>query len=186
MEPTAAEGLTELGGDSLQVLTAADLPALLNLRSAMPRGMFELPGTAVEIDAFIRGLAGRPWSLPMICRHDGDPVGLCLMSVAQLRNLNAYVVAVFTEPAVASGLLALYIRHAFWSFPLHRLYVHLPISEGFAPYSDLFSRVGFKTEGVLAGHIPTQSGRGDVLALGLLRDDFEAWCAANQPELSLV
>lgn len=176
----------ELDGDSLRGLSSDDLPALLRLRAAGPADVFELPGSPAETDGFFQALAQRPWSLPMLCSHDGEPVGLCLMSVAQLRNLNAYLVALFAEPAVATGLLALYIRHAFWSFPLHRLYVHVPTVKEFKPYEDLYSSVGFRSEGVLTAHIPIGSGRGDAMVLGVLRDEFEAWCAANRPELSLA
>jgi RimJ/RimL family protein N-acetyltransferase len=185
-EPNPAHGLMELDGDSLRMLTVDDLPALARLREAAPHELFELPSSPEEIGGFVQGLATRPWSLPMLCCHDDEPVGLCLMSVAQLKNLNAYLVAVFEQPASAAGALALYVRHAFWSYPLHRLYTQLPSNQAVRAHAELYSRVGFSPEGVLVKHIATDFGPADAMVLGILRDEFDAWCAANQPELCLA
>jgi hypothetical protein len=181
-----AQGLMALEGASLRQLHIDDLPALLRLRAASPPSLFELPGSEAEIGGFVEGLAKKPWSLPMLCCHDDEPVGLCLMSVAQLKNLNAFLVAVFEQPASATGVLALYVRHAFWSYPLHRLYTQLPSTQVVKPHADLYSRVGFRPEGVLVKHIATQVGPADATVLGMLRDEFDEWCVTNQPELSLA
>lgn len=185
-KPIAAQGLTELGRESLRVLTADDLPAVLRLRKLAPPEMFEVPGSAAELGGFIEGLAKKPWSLPMLCCQDDEPVGLCLMSAGQLKNLNAYLVAVFEEPGTATDALALYIRHAFWTYPLHRLYAQLPSTPAVKAHVALYSGAGFVGEGVLVGHIATPEGPVDAFVLGMLRDEFDAWCASNRPELSLA
>jgi hypothetical protein len=185
-KPNPAQGLMERDGDSLRVLTVDDLPAVLRLRQATPPELFELPGSPAELGGFVHGLANKPWSLPMLCCQDGEPVGLCLMSVAQLKNLNAYLVAVFEKPAAATGALALYVRHAFWSYPLHRLYAQLPSTREVEPHAELYSRAGFRREGVLVKHIAAADGPIDAVVLGILRGEFDAWCAGNRPELSLA
>lgn len=180
------EGMIELDGDSLRGLTTDDLPALMRLREATPTDVFELPGSAQELAGFLEVLAKKPWSLPMLCCHHGKPSGLCLMSVGQLKNLNAYLVALFEQPAAAERLLVLYIRQAFWAYPLHRLYVQLPSRAEVQPHIELLLRSGFRREGVMRGHIGVAGKPVDVEVLGMLRAEFDAWCATGEPRLSLV
>jgi hypothetical protein len=181
-----AEGLLSLNGESIRALTIEDLVAVRRLRDVTPPGLFALPGSAAELGAFIEGLAKKPWSMPMICSRDGEPVGLCLMSMAQLKNLNAYLVAVFAEPASSTGSLALYIRHAFWSYPLHRLYTQLPVNPFLKPQAELFARAGFMREGVLVKHVAAPDGPIDAESFGLVRVEFDEWCSKHRPELSLA
>jgi hypothetical protein len=109
------------------------------------------------------------------------------LNVGQPKNLNAYLVAVFEEPASADRLLALYIRQVFWAYPLRRLYSQLPQSVEVKPYIDLLLRTGFQGEGILAGHIEAGNAKAmDAIALGMLREEFDSWCAINEPRLSLV
>lgn len=179
------EGLVELDGDSLRALTADDLPAMVRLREATPHDVFDVPSSAEGLAGFLDVLARKPWSLPMLCCHQGKPSGLCLMNVGQLKNLNAYLIALFEQPATAERLLALYIRQAFWAYPLHRLYVQLPSRLEVQPHIELLLRSGFRREGVLRGHIASADKPLDAIVLGLLRDEFDAWCAKNEPSLSL-
>jgi len=39
---------------------------------------------------------------------------------------------------------------------------------------------------VLAGHAEVGGRPVDVVVLGLLRDEFDVWCATNDPRLSLA
>ena len=108
------------------------------------------------------------------------------MNVAQLKNLNAYLVALFSRPADAVLPLALYIRHAFWSYPLHRLYSQLPSLPELLPHREALMAVGFKNEGSLVAHIATADGPVDAVAVGLLRDEFNQWSKQNEPRLVLA
>jgi hypothetical protein len=185
-EPAAAQGLMEVGGDSLRMLAADDFPAIQKLRETAPPEIFDLPGTSGEFAGFFEGLMRKPWSMPMLCCQAAEPVGACLMTVGQLKNLNAYLVAVFDEPVSAVGALALYIRHCFWSFPLHRIYTQLAMTQAVKPHIDLLLRAGFKLEGTLVGHISSADGPLDAVVVAILRDEFEGWCLENRPELSLT
>jgi hypothetical protein len=182
----AFDGLINLDGDSLRRLTSDDLPAVLRLREAAPGEMFHLPVGAAELAAFMDYLANRRWSMPMLCCHEGKPSGLCLMSMGQLKNLNSYLVPLFEQPATAERMLALYLRQAFWAFPLHRLYTQLPKTLEVEPHIDLLRRCGFKDEGRLVGHLEIKGRPVDVAVFGLLRGEFDAWCATNDPRLSLA
>jgi len=187
INPKASSGMIELDGDSLRIPTTDDLPAILRLRDITRRELFEIPSSAAELAGFLEALAKKTWSLPMLCCHLGLPSGLCLMNLGQLKNLNANLVALFEEPATAQRLLALYVRQAFWAFPLHRLYAQLPISVESHPHIDLLLRTGFKDEGVLVGHIEVADSQPlDAVVLGILRDEFDEWCANNEPRLSLA
>jgi hypothetical protein len=179
------EGMIEVDGDSIRRLTAADLPALLRLREVTPRNHFDLPGTPSELAGFLDLLAKKPWSLPMLCCHEAKATGLCLMNLGQLKNLNAYLIALFEQPSTSTRLLALYIRQAFWSYPLHRLYTQLPSTPEMQPHIEMLVRTGFKREGTLERHIEATDKLVDVDVLGLLRSDFDAWCTQNEPKLSL-
>jgi hypothetical protein len=181
----AFEGMIELGGDSLRRLTADDLPAVLRLREATPLDLFALPSSQSELAGFLELLAKKPWSLPMLCYHEAVATGLCFMNLGQLKNLNAYLIALFERPATSERLLALYVRQAFWSYPLHRLYAQLPSRPDVQPHIDLLLGSGFSREGTLERHIEAAGQPLDAVVLGLLRDEFDAWCAQNEPKLSL-
>jgi RimJ/RimL family protein N-acetyltransferase len=180
-----AAGLLELDNFSIRGLRAGDLPAVRSLAESTPAGVFELPVTDRAFQAFAGGLAKKPWSLPFLCFQDGRPVGMCLMSIAQVKNLNAYLVALFSVPAEATLPLAMYIRHAFWSFPLHRLYAQLPATAAVIPHVNILERAGFQLEGMFAGHVASAEGPQDAIVVGLLRDEFNVWCEQNEPRLAL-
>jgi hypothetical protein len=180
-----AVGLLELGDFSIRALGAEDFPTVRPLIETTPRELFELPSTDAAFRVLLDELARKPWSLPFGCFREGEPVGICFMNVAQVKNLNAYLVALLSMPAESTVPLALYIRHAFWSFPLHRLYAHLPVSAAVSPHQQALERVGFQHEGLLIAHAVALGGPQDVMVAGLLRDEFTAWCKQNQPELAL-
>jgi hypothetical protein len=175
----------ELGDFAIRRLSEDDFPTLRPLAEALPADIFAMPSTDTEFRAFVGEVASRVWSLPLVCVRAGDPVGMCFMNVAQFKNLNAYLVALFVQPEEAALPLALYIRHAFWSFPLHRLYVQLPATAAAIPHLETLERVGFQREGTLVAHVKAARGPQDVIVVGLLRDEFERWCKQNEPRLEL-
>ncbi len=182
----AGAGMLEVDGDSIGRLNAAELPALLQFAEAIPPEIFKVPSSPGELARLFEDLGKKPWSMPMVCHRNGKAVGLCLMSVGQLKNLNAYLVAVFSDPVNADRLLALYMRQAFWTYPLHRLYSQLPAVPSARSHVDLMLRVGFQREGTLEGHIDLDRDRHvDADVLGILRGEFDQWCRINQPQLWL-
>ena len=184
-ESNASAGILESGDFSIRALGAEDFALVRALKPSTPADIFELPDSDHAFRTFIADLGAKPWSLPFVCLSAEKPIGVCFMSVAQLKNLNAYLVALFSEPAVERVPLALYIRHAFWSFPLHRLYAHVPALTGVTSHVEALVGVGFQHEGVLAAHVPSPDGPQDAIVLGLLREEFNLWCEQNQPGLAL-
>jgi RimJ/RimL family protein N-acetyltransferase len=91
----------------------------------------------------------------------------------------------FNKPAEAVKPLAVYVRHVFWSSPLHRVYVQLPLLAGATAYIRLLLGSGFQQEGVVRGHAYVDGRPRDVAVIGLLRRDFEAWCRENELRLAL-
>jgi RimJ/RimL family protein N-acetyltransferase len=180
-----ASGLLQLDDFSIRALGADDFSVVGPMAASAPHELFELPPTEAAFRALIGELTAKPWSLPFACFRGSEPVGICFMSVAQLKNLNAYLVALFLRPAEATVPLALYIRHAFWSFPLHRLYAQLPALAPVAPHVEALVRVGFKHEGILVAHLMASGKPHDAIAVGLLRDEFNLWCEQNEPRLAL-
>ncbi len=88
-------------------------------------------------------------------------------------------------PGEASHPLAIYVRHLFWSQPLHRVYVQFPVAEDATDYIDLLKRAGFVDEGVVTGYALVRGQPSDVAVLGILRREFEAWCLQNEKRLIL-
>jgi hypothetical protein len=185
-KPKPAAGFLELDTCSLRRLTAHDWPIIKHLGDNAPADVFELPRTEAGLDGFVADLTGKAWSLPLLSFDNGNPIGLCFMSITQVKDLNAYLVALFTKPAESRKALALYIRHAFWSYPLHRLYTQLPSSTVTAAHIDLLTSCGFEREGILREHITTDGDPQDAVVMGLLRDEFESWCVETEPRLSLA
>ena len=183
---TASQSLMAFGTTSIRPLLGADFALAERLIRTVPQELFDLPSSAEEFRKWTKELGARAWAVPMTCLEDGEPVGICLMSGSQVKNLHAYLVALFERPEDAGLGLALYLRHAFWSLPLHRLYSQVPLREESLPYAELFLRAGFRREGILVGHLRTAAEPKDSIALGLLREDFDAWCAEHQPGLSMI
>ena len=185
MAAAAAPGLPELDRSALQPLGPEHHPLMERLNSATPEGIAELPAAAERYLEHLKDLRGRPWSLATVCKQDGKESGYCQLSVGQFKNLAAYVVGLFVDPGRAGPVLSLYIRQAFWSHPLHRLYTHVPITPDTTPYRRLYEQAGFIPEGTLIGHALVGGEERDVAVLGLLREDFDAWCQAHDPRLAL-
>src|SRR2546430_14032474 len=92
------EALLEVEGDSIRPLSVSDLTLMQRLAATIPAEVFQLPGTAAELAVFIESVGRRTWSMPMVSVHSGGSAGLCLLSLGQPKNLNAYLVALFDAP----------------------------------------------------------------------------------------
>ena len=181
----AADGVLEHGDDSVRFLNTGDREFVLSLQPMIPKGLYELPSTEAGFAAFLKAITSRPWGVPMICLHKGQPGGLAFLQLTQLKNLNAYLVALFKDPASAEGCLAIYLRHAFWGYPLHRVYTHVPVNGATSAHADLYRRTGFTSEGRLIGHMTNEDGPVDIEVLGMLRHELDAWTESRMPALSL-
>lgn len=146
------------------------------------RALFALPKT--EHDFMLE--IGRPgFRLPFICSHGHETVGVAATTLRNQRSLNVQLICFFKEPSASSLPLAIYVRHIFWTLPLHRVYVQIPLITGAHEYIDLLKRVGFIDEGVVRSHALIDGETYDVAALGLLREEFEAWCHKNESRLAI-
>ena len=147
--------------------------------------LVDLPQDPQGALAFLQELEKQAWALLMVATQAGKTIGVTANGLTNLGSLNTYVLAMFTDPASATVPLALYTRQMFYSFPLQRMYVQFPLVEGTTAYADLYRSVGFQQEGIMKKHQAIGGKRQDVVVFGLLRDDFDAWWAAHDPQLSL-
>jgi hypothetical protein len=134
-------------------------------------------------DSFMDAVKTSIWSIPMVCLHNEQPLGIMLTSVTDLQNLNARLIALFEDLQDARVPLLLYVRHLFWNFPLQRIYVQILASR--ESYIQLYQSVGFQQEGILPNHLILAGSAYDVVMLGLLRQDFDLWCLQNDQRFSL-
>lgn len=182
---THGGSIVERGGIALRQLTPDDAPLLLSLRregrnAALLEGLLDVDELA---RGFLEALKLDLWALPMVATRDGRPCGVLLNTETDLQSLNCRLVALFSRPERSRLPLALYLRHLFWSLPLHRVYARVP-----APLEDcerLYESLGFACEGSLAAHQLHAGRLVDVRLLGLLRRDFDAWCEEREPWLAL-
>lgn len=184
--PRAIPAMVSLDGYELVPLEPSDAPQVLQLLELRGnRYLVELGASEHEVARLLAELAQAPWSLPLAVLRGDECVGMATTSLANLKSLNASLLALFTDPPGSSLALALYLRHVFWNFPLHRLHTQVPSLDLTREYEDLYRSVGFVDEGRLVGHVVIAGRPFDVTVLGLLRADFEAWCATHEPRLSL-
>jgi hypothetical protein len=178
--------MASLDGLSLRRLTTADATLALEIALAGDHPhLFDIPTSLDGCRALIERTRAQPWGLPMLCLRDGRPVGWVITGLSNVRALNAFLLAVFLEPSEATLALALCVRHLFWNFPLHRLYTQFPLIPAATSYRRLYTRAGFQEEGVMLQHAVVAGQSSDVVVFGLLRGEFDAWAAANEPRLSL-
>ena len=185
--PPASPAIVDLDGWSIQPFTAAETPllsALLDRRGH--RYLLDVPLDEATLRTVLTEIVGSPWSLPCAVVRDDEMAGFATTALPNVRALNTGFTALFTDPAVAIVPLSMYVRHLFWSFPLHRLHAQIPDLDLTREYIDLLTAVGFEVEGRLVDHAHVAGQSFDVVALGLLRSDFEAWIAAHDPRLSLT
>lgn len=169
----------------MRLLTRHD-GALLHELYTSGANMALVEPLAIPNDSFFIWIFGQLWSLPMVLSSGGQPVAVAFTMDPNLQSLNARLVALCADPGACHQVLALYVRHLFWSFPLHRLYAYCPRSPEVAAYGDLFADAGFAAEGCLKEHRTVGGEPADVDMFGVLRDDFERWSRLHHPELSLA
>lgn len=184
---TAAPAILEFEGFSLQPLTPQNAGAIIELhRRPWNAASVDVPATPEQIAQLLGILDTRPLALPMMVVKENRIVAVASPTMGNVRNLTAYFFAVFDDGETVHRGLAAFVRHVFWSLPLHRLYVQVPVVEASERYRDVLRALGFREEGIMAGHMLIAGEPRDVAVLGMLRSDFDAWTAAEAPELSLT
>lgn len=154
-----------------------DLPFLLRLANDPDlRGWlrFERPVTESEERAWLAHLhddEGRVWLVETL---PGKPVGLVSLlewsHVARHAELGVALLAPEDRGAGFGGeACRLALRHAFEDMGLQR--VHLTVHED-NPAARLYRRLGFREEGRLRRHAYKRGAYRDVLAMGLLREEW--------------
>jgi hypothetical protein len=147
--------------------------------------LIEVGSDPEQVAQMLAELGRLPWSLNMAVLRGDTCIGMATTALANLRSLNAGILALFVDPPSATLALALFLRHVFWNFPLHRLHAHVPLFDLTSEYVRLYRSVGFVDEGRFVAHALIAGQPFDVAALGLLRSDFESWCAKHDPRLGL-
>jgi hypothetical protein len=146
------------------------------------RRIFNLPRSSAEFESAV-GRGG--FRQPMVCTREGVEIGGAATTNHDHRSLNVRLLCFFSDPGAATRPLGAYVRHVFWSTPVHRIYMQLPQLGGAGDYVSLACRVGFVEEGTVRAYALVDGRPRDVAALGLLRKEFVAWCEKNEPRLSL-
>jgi hypothetical protein len=173
----------EIDGVAWRTAGPADAPALEALAArSSNRILFNLPESET---AFANGVgrAGLRW--PMLCLRGSKPVGAAATKLRNQRSLNVHLICFFADPLRAALPLAVYVRHLFWSLPLHRIYCQLPLVGGATSYVRLLRGAGFHEEGVIRGYAIAGGRPRDLAVLGVLREEFEIWCRENEKRLAL-
>jgi hypothetical protein len=182
----ASPAITELDGWTLDPFVPEEAPLLAKLiEHRGHRYVLDIPADPAVIGQLLAEVAKQPWSLPLAIARGDELAGFATTALPSVQALHASVAALFVDPSTARVPLAMYLRHLFWSFPLRRLHTQLPDLDLTREYVDLLTSVGFVVEGRLRDHATVGGQTFDVVALGLLRPDFEAWCAEHEPRLSL-
>ena len=173
----------EIDGFAWRAAEPSDGPALEALAArSTNRVLFGLPGSEREFAAGV----GRPgFRMAMLCLRGSKPVGAAATNLRNHRSLNLRLVCFFADPVRAALPLAAYVRHLFWSLPLHRVYSQLPMVGGATAYVRLLKGAGFQEEGVIRGHAVVGGRPRDLAVLGVLREEFETWCRENEKRLAL-
>ncbi len=182
----ATPAIVELDGWSLEAFSPDEAELLVDLLGQRGhRYLLDLPADAEVLKLVLEEVGKQAWALPAAMVSDGALAGFATTALPNLRALHASVTALFVDPASARLPLAMYLRQLFWSFPLHRVHTQVPSLDLTREYVDLLESVGFTVEGRLVDHSVIGGQTFDTVALGLLRGDFEAWCAEHEPRLAL-
>ena len=183
---TPIDAMTAWRELSLVPLEPDDAPQVMELATHRGNGfLVDFGASEAGVRDLLAQLSASTWALPMAILHGEDCIGMATTSLANTKSLHASVLGLFVEPAAATEAFALYLRHVFWNFPLHRIYAHVPVLDVTREYLTLFASVGFVDEGRLVDHVIAAGQPFDVATLGLLRHDFQAWCSSTASELAL-
>ncbi len=180
---SAVPAVLELDGFAWREVGPADAGTLDALAShGSNRVLFNLPASRDEFVARV----GRPgFRIAMLCTQDLKPTGGAATTERNNRSPNVQLLCFFIEPTEGALALAAYVRHLFWSLPLHRVYVQMPLVPGADAYVQLLQACGFQDEGTVSEYAMIAGKPTDVAVLGLLRREFEAWCQEHEKRLLL-
>jgi len=179
----AALAVLELDGYAWRHAQAQDADVLERLAAAgSNRLLFTLPASTADFAAAISKPGFRQ---PMLCYHGTIPFGAAAYSLRNNHNLNLKLTCFFLQPELATLALAVYVRHLFWSLPMHRIHGQLPLVEAGPDYVRLLKAIGFREEGVVRGHVIVGGQPHDLAVMGVLREEFEDWCLTNESRLAL-
>jgi len=163
-------------------MTVADEAFLTDLYR-LPGNSLLAPSPAIENPGFVNAVRGETWANPMVLSSGSRDVAVAMLGAVDTQHRHGRLVFLAVDPVVAREALSRDLRQGFWGHPLHRLYAILPAS---APlYSRAYEGCGFKHEGRLQRHLRVGAKLLDLEMYGLLRSDFDAWCAATDPRLAL-
>lgn len=154
-------------------------------RLSCNQGLLGTPlGEKDVAERFLEGLGMELWATPMlVCRSNRAVEGFLFNARTDVGSLNTCLVGLLRDPVANTGALQLYVRHLFWSYPLHRVHAEIPaFAEAWLAALEL---TGFRREGRFVEHVSLGGRRHDAAALGLLRRDFDAWARAEAPDLEL-
>jgi hypothetical protein len=180
--PTPA--IVELDGWSIEPFEDDDAPLLVELLGQRGhRYVLDVPIDDAVLRTILGELRRQPWTMPVAFVRDDACAGFGTTALANVRSLNASIGALFVDPDASAIPLAMYVRHLFWTFPLHRLYTQIPDMDLTREYVELLRSVGFAEEGRLTSHAMIGGQTFDMVALGLLRADFERWIDEHEPRL---
>ena len=182
MPDRPASSLSTSNGAAIRPLAGTDQAFLQGVYNHRENQLFA-GSLDLEAPNFLAAARAEPWSTPMLLLDEGEPVGTAMIAAGDPQNRNGRLVALAKEPQRCGRALALYLRQAFWSHPLHRLYAVVPANlPQTRRYADLLVGCGFVGEGRLLDHLVVQARVLDLDVYGLLRPEFDAWCEANEPE----
>ncbi|HEV1997638.1 MAG TPA: GNAT family protein [Candidatus Dormibacteraeota bacterium] len=177
--------ISRSGAAEIRPLTEADYPFVASLNRIRDNANIA-PSAAIEDPGFIAAVRAEPWSTPMMLAADGEPVAVAMIGAADTQHRHGRLVVLAVLPREVVAPLTMYLRHVFWSYPLHRLYVVLPSRvAAVAAYADLLRSCGFVQEGTMVGHLRVATRMIDLDLFGLLRPEFDEWCRQNRPALAL-
>lgn len=172
---------------SLELLAPVHAPLVVQLLNQRGhRYLLDIPADAATIAGAIAALSKEPWTLPLAVVRGSECIGMATTALPNIKALHASLTTLFVEPAESTLPLAMCVRHLLWMYPLHRLYAHIPAMDLTREYVELLRSVGFVEEGTLKDHAVIGGQRFDMVALGLLRQDFESWAQAHEPRLALT
>jgi hypothetical protein len=182
----AAPAIVELDGWTLEPFDLEDAPLLAELLALRGhRYILEVPPDPALLRVILTELVTQPWTQPMTVVREDAFAGFATTALANVRALHTSIGALFVDPGPATLPLAMYVRHLFWSYPLHRLHTQIPDLDLTREYIALLTSIGFVEEGRLPEHALVGGQVFDVVSLGLLRSDFDRWTQDHEPRLSL-
>lgn len=181
--PAPAPAVLELDGFSWRDARSEDAEVLERLAAVgSNRPLFQLPMFTAE---FMRAPSRPGFRQSMLCYHGEKEFGAAAYGMRNMQNLNVRLTCFFTEPARAAAALAIYVRHLFWGMPVHRIHAQLPVVDAGPAYVSLLRAVGFREEGVVRAHALMRGQSCDLAVLGVVREEFEAWCQTNERRLAI-